>query len=312
MKNSILIVDDSPNLHTLIRAYLEEEPIAIHSAYNGADGITAAAKFRPGLVLLDLDMPVLDGFEVCRRLKANPTTRSLPIIFLTADVSADKQIKGLDLGAHDYLAKRFEPAELRARIRSALRVKPMLDDIAMVDGLTKLWNQTYLNLHLPAQVSLAQRADRPLTCVLADIDHLGSVNRWHGDTVGDDVLQSVAQILASQGRTEDMVCYLGNGRFCLLLPGTHQAGATLLADRARAEIERQLKESNGIAINATCSFGVADTRTGSDGTLLDRADAALYSAKRSGRNRVSLCLSAVTEECAVGSGRLSFVLRGEG
>ena len=75
MKNSILIVDDSPNLHKLIRAYLEEEPIAIHSAYNGSDGITAAGKIRPGLILLDLDMPVLDGFEVCRRLKANPTTR---------------------------------------------------------------------------------------------------------------------------------------------------------------------------------------------------------------------------------------------
>jgi diguanylate cyclase (GGDEF)-like protein len=299
VKNSILIVDDSPNLHKLIRAYLEEETIAIHSAYNGADGITAAAKLRPGLILLDLDMPVLDGFEVCRRLKANPTTRSLPIIFLTADVSADKQIKGLDLGANDYMTKRFKPEELRARIRAALRVKPLLDDIAMVDGLTKLWNRNYLKHHLPAQLSLAQRTARPLTCIFGDVDHLENINRWHNESLGDEILRSVAQILASQGRTEDMVCYLENGRFALLLPGTHQAGATLLADRARAEIERQLKFVNGVAINATCSFGVADNRSGSDQTLLDRADAALYRAKRSGRNCVSLGQPGVVEEFAV-------------
>ena len=164
MKNSILIVDDSPNLHKLIRAYLEEETIAIHSAYNGSDGITAAAKLRPDLILLDLDMPILDGFEVCRRLKANPLTQSLPIIFLTVDVSADKQDQRghLDLGANDYMTKlASSPEELRtAAFERRLRVKPLLDDIAMVDGLTKLWNRTYLDLHLPAQLSLAQRTSR--------------------------------------------------------------------------------------------------------------------------------------------------------
>ena len=174
------------------------------------------------------------------------------------------------------MTKRFKPEELRARIRSALRVKPMLDDIAMVDGLTQLWNRTYRDFHLPAQLSLAQRTARPLTCIFGDVDHLGNINRWHNEALGDEILRSVAQILASQGRTEDMVCYLENGKFALLLPGTRQAGAALLADRARVEITRQLKNVNGIAVNAACSFGVADNRSGSDASLLDRADAALW------------------------------------
>jgi diguanylate cyclase (GGDEF)-like protein len=248
--------------------------------------------------LLDLDMPILDGFEVCRRLKANPVTQSLPIIFLTAEVSTETQIKGLDLGANDYMTKRFKPQELRARIRAALRVRPLLNDITMVDGLTKLWNRTYLDLHLPAQISMAQRAQRALTCIMCDIDRLGSINRKFGENVGDDVLRSTAHILTSQGRTEDMVCYLNNGKFSILLPGTRQAGANILADRARAEIERQLKSSSGVTINATCSFGVADTRAAGDSSLLERADAALYCAKKSGRNCVFLSRPAAPQQCA--------------
>lgn len=299
MKDSILIVDDSPNLHTLIRTYLEHEFINIHSAYNGSDAISAAAKLRPGLILLDVDMPVLDGFEVCRRLKANASTQSLPIIFLTADASPSDQIKGLDLGASDYMTKRFKPEELRARIRAVLRMKPVLDEAAMVDGLTKLWNRTYLERHLPAQVSLASRTCRPLSCMMGDIDELGSINRMHGETIGDEVLRSAAHIMASHGRTEDMVCYLDRGKYGLLLPGTDQAGAGHLADRIRAEIERQLKTCNGLTINATCSFGLADTWTGSDTSLLDRADAALYCAKRSGRNCISISQPTVFAEAGV-------------
>jgi two-component system cell cycle response regulator len=288
MRESILIIDDSPNLHKLIRTYLEGEPHVLHSAYNGLDGLTAATSLLPDLVLLDLDMPDLDGFEVCRRLKANPITQSLPIIFLTGDVSATKQVKGLDLGANDYMTKRFKPEELRARIRSALRVKPLLNDVAMVDGLTKLWNRTYFDLHLPVHLSASRRYDRPLSCVIADIDRLGRINRNAGDNIGDEVLRSAAQILACHTRGEDVLCYLGNGKFGLLLPGIDQAQAARLAEDVRADLEKQLKNSNGVAIEVTCSFGVADTMTGSDSSLLDRADASLYSAKHSGRNSVSL------------------------
>jgi diguanylate cyclase (GGDEF)-like protein len=288
MNNSILVVDDSPNLHKLVRTYLEGEPLSIHSAYNGTEAMEVAVTLKPDLILLDVDMPDLNGFEVCRWLKTNAVTNSLPIIFLTADTSPCNQVKGLDLGATDYMTKRFKPEELRARIKASLRAKPVLDDAAMVDGITKLWNRAYLERHLPGQLSFAQRTHRPLCCIVGDIDRLRSINRSHGEHIGDDVLRSVAHIIASHGRTEDMVCYLQNGKFSMILCGADQAGGAQLADRMRTEVERQLKALNEIPLNVTCSFGVADTRTGNDESLLDRADSALYSAKGSGRNCVAL------------------------
>jgi diguanylate cyclase (GGDEF)-like protein len=303
MRDSVLIVDDAPNLHKLVRAYLAGEAIDVHSAFNGPEGIMMAQKLGPGVILLDVDMPHLNGFEVCERLKANQTTQSLPIIFLTADVSPRSHVKGLDMGADDYMTKRFKPDELRARIRAVLRNKPLLEETAMVDGITRMWNRAYRDLHLPAQLSFAQRTSLPLACMMVEIDGLDSIRMQFGEAIGVEVLRSAAHILNSQGRTEDMVCYLESGKFSVLMPGTRQAAATQLADRARAKIERDLRSSNGVTIGATCSFGIADTRSGSDKSLLDRADAALHCAKRLGTSRVSLCHGG--EPCA-GDERLSF------
>jgi two-component system, cell cycle response regulator len=291
MRDSVLIVDDAPNLHKLIRAYLADEAITIHSAFNGPDGIRMAEKIGPGVILLDVDMPHTDGFEVCERLKASPATQSLPIIFLTADASPKSHVKGLDLGADDYMSKRFKPEELRARIKAALRSRPRLEELAMVDGVTRLWNRTYRDLHLPAQLSFAQRTSLPLTCMMVEIDGLESISMQFGERIGIEVLRSAAHILDTQGRTEDMVCYLESGKFSVLMPGTLQSAATQLADRTRAQIERTWKRNNEITVDATCSFGIADTRSGTDSSLLDRADAALHCAKRLGSDRVSLCHS---------------------
>ncbi len=134
----------------------------------------------------------------------------------------------------------------------------------------------------------SRRTHRPLCCIIGDIDRLRSINRSHGEHIGNDVLRSSAHIIASHGRNEDMVCYLESGKFSMLLPGTDQTGGAQLADRMRTEIERQLKIYNEIPLNVTCSFGLSDTRTGSDESLFDRADSALYCAKKSGQNCVAL------------------------
>jgi diguanylate cyclase (GGDEF)-like protein len=299
MKSSVLIVDDSPYLHKLVRAHLEAEPIEIHSAGDGEQAISAAVNLKPSLILLDVDMPEMNGFEVCRRLKANPATANIPIIFLTADVASENKVKGLNLGADDYITKPFKPEELRARVRCVLRNKTQVEKTAMVDGLTKLWNRTYLELHLPAQFSLARRTSRPLTCVTCDIDRLTQINEKHGEAAGDELLRTVAGILSGQGREQDLICYLDNGKFAALLPGTGRAGAVQFADRARAEIERQAKSIAGAELNATCSFGVADTQSEDDSALLDRADAAVYCAKQSGRNCVSISRPTEAQACAV-------------
>ena len=123
MPKSVLIIDDSEPIHKLISAFLQPDGPAIHSAYDGEAGVAAALLLQPGLILLDIDLPGIDGFDVCSRLKARPETAAIPIIFLTASSDIQDRLKGLDIGALDYLSKPFKPLELRARVRAALHMK---------------------------------------------------------------------------------------------------------------------------------------------------------------------------------------------
>jgi diguanylate cyclase (GGDEF)-like protein len=300
MKNSLLIVDDSEHLHRLIKAYLQGEPIDIHSAYNGDDALKLAAQVQPDLILLDVDLPEVNGFEVCRRLKAEAATKQLRVIFLTSMASADQKAQGLDLGAHDYIAKPFKPEEFCARIRASLRAQAHVDDLTMTDELTHLWNRTYLDRHIPGRLSLAKRTNQPLTCVVGDVDGLGQINQDHGKSTGDEVLRQVAKIITEHRREQDIICYVGSGKFVALLPGTGKQGAVLFADRARAAVEKEMKKSNGIKLGVTISFGIADNHSEEETSLIDRADAALFCAKHAGRNRVSISRPTVEQVCAAG------------
>jgi diguanylate cyclase (GGDEF)-like protein len=298
MKSSILIVDDSAFLHRLVRAYLQEDPLAIHSAFSGDEALRRAATLRPNLILLDVDMPALNGFEVCRQLKANLATQNIPIIFLTAFSSPEEKVRGLDLGANDYISKPFKPEEFCARIRAAVRAQANTDDRSMIDDITRLWNKSYLERHLPGRVSFSRRTNQPLTCVVADIDSLSAINEKFGEEAGDDVLRIVANILSGDVREQDIICSLGGGKFVALLPGTSRVGAIQFADRARLAIEHQLKSRDGSDIGGTCSFGVADAEAGEESSIVDLADAALYCAKKSGRNRVSVSRPTVAQVCS--------------
>src|SRR4051794_24300383 len=120
-RQTLLVIDDSQDIHGLIEVWLIDEPIDLHAAYDGAGGLAAARALRPDLILLDVDMPGSNGFDVCAQLKQDPTTRDIPVVFLTGTAEADQKLRGLELGAVDYIVKPFEPAELRARVRSSLR-----------------------------------------------------------------------------------------------------------------------------------------------------------------------------------------------
>jgi diguanylate cyclase (GGDEF)-like protein len=273
-------------MHKIVGAYLQNEQIMLQSAFDGEAAISAAVERRPSLILLDVDMPQLDGFEVCRRLRANPATSGTPVMFVTADSSLTDKVKGLNLGAVDYITKPFKPEELQARVQAALRSRRQLAATSLVDGVSGLWNELYLQQHLPAQLSLARRSGKPLGCVAANIDGLQRINREKGQTIGDEIVRSVAHILLSHCRAEDIACHCRE-KIVLLLPGTSRVGAAKLADRARMEIQRQLRHRAGQAIDVTCSFGVTDTQGENDTWILDRADAALHRAKQSGGNKVA-------------------------
>ena len=130
MPNTILVIDDSTDVHSLVKVRLGKEDLVIHCVSDGASGLTAARQLRPDVILLDVDMPVLDGFGVCVELKSDSATRDIPVIFLTGAASTDDKIRGLELGAVDYVTKPFDPAELRARVRASLRTQCLVELLA--------------------------------------------------------------------------------------------------------------------------------------------------------------------------------------
>jgi diguanylate cyclase (GGDEF)-like protein len=292
MPDKILVIDDSPEIHKLVQVRLSKEAVVIHSAHDGDSGLKAARQIRPDLILLDVEMPGRDGFAVCVELKSDPATMDTPIIFLTGTTSTEDKIRGLELGASDYITKPFDPGELRARVRASLRARylvELLSKKAMIDGLTGLWNRSYLDLHLHMELSAARRSGQPLSCVMADVDHFKAINDTCGHGFGDEVLREVAAVFTRCCRAEDIACRYGGEEFTVLLPNTPVEGALELAERLRNEIERCRLAYRETPVNVTCSFGVANLRGPMPPSLIEMADEALYRAKHAGRNRVEVC-----------------------
>jgi len=287
----VLIIDDAPLIHALVRARLSGQALDLFTAGDGASGIEVARQSSPDLILLDIDMPGIDGLEVCRRLKSDALTADIPVIFLTGEGATEQKIRGLELGAVDYVTKPFDPAELAARVRSALRTSDLLQLVArkaLIDGLTGLWNRTYLEKRLAAELSSSLRHARPLSVIMLDVDRFKLVNDRHGHGTGDEVLREVARAFLQSTRTEDVACRYGGEEFLLLLPDTLAINAAVLAERIRQSVEQlEIRHRTG-PLKVTASVGIADTIQSNNDSPVDLADAAMYAAKQAGRNRVQI------------------------
>jgi len=284
----IQIIDDDPEALAIARARLAPEGVEISTAQDGLTGITMACEDKPDLILLDLDMPGLDGFEVCRRLKGDAQTCMIPIIFLTANDDRVNIVRGLDLGAVDYVTKPFESYELQARVRAALRTKRLQDlliQYAQIDPLTELGNRRALLERLGQSWSRVQRGEA-LAFIMCDVDRFKRVNDEHGHLVGDRVLQAIAGAIKATCRQSDFPARYGGEEFAILVHGATLNEAIVLADRCRQNIAQIQLTVRGATICPTASFGVADASTAnSSEELIQQADRALYLAKCNGRNR---------------------------
>jgi len=283
----IQIIDDSPEALAIARARLAPEGVEITTAQDGLTGIAMACEDKPDLILLDLDMPGLDGFEVCRRLKSDAQTCMIPIIFLTAS-GRTNIVRGLDLGAVDYVSKPFEAYELQARVRAALRSKRLQDlliQYAQIDPLTELGNRRALLERLGQSWSRVQRGES-LAFIMCDVDRFKLVNDEHGHLVGDRVLQGIAGAIRATCRQSDFPARYGGEEFAILVHGATHQEATVLADRCRQNVAHLQISLRGGTICPTASFGVADSTTAhTSEELIQQADRALYTAKCTGRNR---------------------------
>lgn len=287
----ILLIDDSKSIHPLVKSLLGEEPVTIHSAFDGQYGLVLAESMRPDLILLDVEMPGVDGFETCRRLKLNPATASLPIIFLTAVGGTDEMVRGLNMGANDYVVKPFKLSELLSRVRAGLRTSHMirlLEEKAMIDALTGLGNSAMLKARLAAEVSLRIRSGNPLSCVAMNVDQFKQMNDNLGHTFSERVLKQIGDALLQNCRIEDVVCRVDGPKFVILAPQTTAEQASLLAKQICVAIAKIPFTHQGKPVAVTCSFGVADAVGVYDRSMQERAQQAASLSSKSGPNHISI------------------------
>lgn len=285
----VLLVDDSPDALAVAKARLSKEQLDIVTAGGGVPGLEAARTESPDLILLDVDMPDMTGFEVCRELKADPELCMIPVLFLSGATTPEDKVHGLDLGAVDYVAKPFDAFELRARVRAALRTKHLQDlliEHAHIDPLTGLPNRRALMERLQCEWSRIERHGGEMAFIMADLDHFKSINDLYGHHVGDKMLQETARIIAEQCRDNDLPARYGGEEFSIVVPDESAHSALHLAERCRHKIEEccvVVREEN---IKVTASFGIADSQgMASIEDMMKRADEALYWSKKAGRNQ---------------------------
>jgi diguanylate cyclase (GGDEF)-like protein len=283
-----MIVDDSLPLHALIKAQLVSDRLSFHSVYDGAAAVALAAELRPDLILLDIDMPDMDGFEACRRIKADPATASIPLMFLSAEsLPAEKQ-RALALGAFAFIQKPFKPDQLRARVRSSLQAVPVSAEQSLVDPLTGLWNKAHFDVQLKEQYVLAQLAGEPMSCVITAIDQIGAIQAGNGAAIANQVVRKVASVLSSNGGMFATTCCINSHRFATLLRRSDRFAASRHAEKLRGHLEQKLIVEGKPQLNVTCSFGICDNSVATAMSLFDRAVAVLNRAIDRGGNRISV------------------------
>ncbi len=305
-RGRILVVDDHEDNIEVLRVRLESWGYGTDACYNGTDALAYVEKTPPDLILLDVMMPEISGIEVARRIKGNKSLPFIPIIMQTALDSTEDKVEGLEAGADDYITKPIDFAELKARLRSMLRIKRLQEALeerekellevnerlrfmSQTDGLTGLDNRRHLNERIDEMFQHAQRLNEPFSLVMCDLDKFKSVNDTYGHQAGDEVLKQLAKILKEEAREIDRVGRYGGEEFMLLLPGTVLDAAVTFAERVRKRIEANTFTFDGGTLQRTASFGVSGwphPSIGDSDALVRTADDALYVAKETGRNRV--------------------------
>jgi diguanylate cyclase (GGDEF)-like protein len=291
-QQKVLVIDDSQQMHPLIRVRLRGLGIEIVSAYDGVSGLKMAMSEQPDLILLDINMPGMTGFEVCGKLKESAQTHDVPVVFLTGVDESVNKVRGFDLGAVDYVTKPFDPAELCARVRAALKMKALMDQLAtqaQIDGLTGLHNRRYFGERLEQEIASSVRYERPVGLLMLDIDHFKSINDTFGHPKGDQVLCKLADVLTGTCRGTDVACRYGGEEFAVILPGadadlTYQCGMRVLeAVRKEKECVAMLGRPVTVSIGTACGESRGNVVPS---VLVETADKAMYAAKQSGRDRI--------------------------
>lgn len=295
----VLIVEDNNDIREMVSLMVGSMGYRTYTASTGKEGLIQLRAQVPDIVLLDLMMPEMDGFEFCRVIQADPTLPTPHIIITSAKDALEDKVKGLELGAADYLTKPFNLTELKARIKAGERIvryqkmlkeqQALLEQLAREDKLTGLCNRRHFEERAQEECLRAQRYHHSLSFLMGDLDHFKQINDRYGHAYGDTVLKQVGQTLLRHCRTSDVVARYGGEEFACLLFETGSEDAERVAERLCAAVRELSFTHPSGPFRVTISFGVAslsDQQTQDLAELLEEADKALYSAKHKGRNRV--------------------------
>ena len=309
---SVLVAEANPLVAERISETLAGDG---HQVTIAASGIEAAKTTRAkefDLIIISLALDDDHGLRLASQLRAHEETRHIPVLLVVEDSDISELIRGFDLGVSDYLFRPVDRNELLARTRSQIRRRRFHQrlrsnyehslTLALIDPLSGLYNRRFLNAHLGTVLQQMQEQGKPVSLVVADVDHFKAVNDTYGHDAGDEVLRAVAQRILGNIRSFDMAARLGGEEFVVVMPDTPPEDAMAAAERLRAKIaESPLAIVGGRPICVTASLGVAaSVRDDESAALLKRADQALYVAKRDGRNRVvpGLAIEAAAAERA--------------
>lgn len=295
----VLVVDDDVELLTFVSATLLSQGFLVKQAQSGNEAIELLQTWTPDLVILDVNMPGLNGLETLKKIKS--TDFFTAIIFLTADSKTEQVIIGLDAGADDYMTKPFSPNELLARVRAQLRIKDLTDQLQIaneklqalveIDDLTGLFNMRNIYMKLDYEIKRAQRYQRHIAVVMMDMDHFKTVNDQNDHLFGSFVLKEVGGIIRHSIRDTDIGARYGGDEFIIILTETDNEGVKIFCERLRQKIANYEFDNGESKMKLTSSIGYAIAKpvnqTLDTQEIVKAADKALYDAKSEGRNRVS-------------------------
>ncbi len=299
-KETLFIVDDNRVNIKLLEKVLLKHGYEIITATGGKEALQLIEKRIPDLILLDIIMPEMDGYEICKKLKSSPDTCDIPVIFLTAKTETDDIVRGFNTGAADYIRKPFQRAELLARVETHLKLKKMqmkileqdllLASLARTDPLTGVNNRRYFIEALTQELERFRRYENSLSLLIINADHFKSINDLYGHDAGDRVLKALCDAAREVFRKTDIFARIGGEEFGVILPHTDHSSSIEVAERFLKRIEELTVKSYKGEVSFSVSIGIAiaDEQTKDRESLMKKADKALSLAREKGRGRVEV------------------------